>query len=59
MARERIVAIGFLTERDLHLLGHTFSRLWPVDEVPKFEELLEAIDEADQDLAGQKSAAKT
>ena len=31
MAKERIVAIGLLTERELHLLGENFDRAWPVD----------------------------
>ena len=42
-----IVAIGLLTEEDLDLLGRTFTRLWPVDNMPQFDELLAAIDEAD------------
>jgi hypothetical protein len=45
-----IVAVGLLTEEDLDMLGNTFTRLWPVDGVPKFDELLAAIDEADQTL---------
>jgi len=47
---DRIVAVGLLTRRDLSLLGPTFDRLWPVEEAPEFEELLEAIDEADEKL---------
>jgi hypothetical protein len=47
---ERIVAIGLLTERDLNLLGPTFERAWPVEEVPEFDRLLRAIDEADRNL---------
>ena len=50
MPQDRIVAVGLLTEFDLDRLGDTFSRLWPVDDVPCFEELLEAIDEADRQL---------
>ena len=50
MANERIVAVGLLTQRDVELLGHGFSRLWPVDETPCFTDLLQAIDEADRDL---------
>jgi hypothetical protein len=45
---DRIVAVGLLTQRDLNLLGHTFDRLWPVEDVPEFDELLRAIDEADR-----------
>ena len=54
MPKDRIVAVGLLTEFDLDRLGDTFSRLWPVEDVPCFEELLEAIDEADRQLQGEK-----
>ena len=36
-----------MTEEDLSLLGHTFTRLWPVDNAPQFDELLAAIDQAE------------
>jgi hypothetical protein len=48
--QERIVAIGLLTQRDLNLLGPTFERAWPIEDVPAFSELLHAIDDADQRL---------
>lgn len=48
---ERIVAVGLLTQRDLNLLGPTFERAWPVEEAPsRFEDLLQAIDQAEQQL---------
>ena len=47
---ERIVAVGLLTKQDLSLLGPAFDRAWPVEEAPSFNELLRAIDEADQQL---------
>jgi hypothetical protein len=50
LAEERIVAVGLLTQREVELLGHGFSRLWPVDETPCFQELLKAIDEADREF---------
>ena len=50
LAEERIVAVGLLTQREVELLGHGFSRLWPVDETPCFTELIKAIDEADREL---------
>ena len=50
LAQERIVAVGLLTQREVELLGHGFSRLWPVDETPCFTELIKAIDEADEQL---------
>jgi hypothetical protein len=48
----RIVAVGLLTRRDLDLLGPTFDRVWPVEDTPRFSELLKAIDEADRQLGG-------
>jgi hypothetical protein len=50
LVEERIVAVGLLTQREVELLGHGFSRLWPVDETPCFTELIKAIDEADEQL---------
>ena len=50
---ERIVAVGLLTRRDLEVLGPTFDRIWPVEEAPHFNELLRAIDDADQRLQQQ------
>ena len=51
MAKERIVAVGLLTQREVELLGHGFSRLWPVDDTPCFQDLLQAIDDADLELS--------
>jgi hypothetical protein len=50
LAKERIVAVGLLTQREVELLGQGFSRLWPVDKTPCFQELLQAIDDADAEL---------
>lgn len=50
---ERIIAVGLLTRRDLEVLGPTFDRIWPVEEAPHFNELLRAIDAADQRLQQQ------
>lgn len=50
MQKERIVAVGLLTQQDLNLLGQSFTRLWPVEEAPCFEGLIRAIDEADRDV---------
>ena len=47
---ERIVAVGLLTQREVELLGHGFSRLWPVDKTPCFTDLIKAIDDADEQL---------
>lgn len=51
MPTDHIVAVGLLTQADLDLLGSGFKRLWPLDEAPCFAELLQAIDEADRELA--------
>jgi hypothetical protein len=48
--RERIVAVGLLTQRELTALGPAFDRAWPIDRAPEFAELLRAIDEADRKL---------
>lgn len=45
------MAVGLLTQPELDLLGHSFTRLWPVDQAPHFEDLIEAIDQADRDLS--------
>ena len=50
LPRERIVAVGLLTQRDVELLGHGFSRLWPLDDSPCFADLVKRIDEADEQL---------
>lgn len=53
MDQERIIAVGLLTQRELTVLGPTFDRVWPVEQVPSFTELLRAIDEADRKLKAQ------
>ena len=58
MTQDRIVAVGLLTRRDLSVLGPAFSRAWPVAEAPSFNELLRAIDEADQELARKRNAGE-
>lgn len=59
MDQDGIVAIGLLTRRDLNLLGPTFSRLWPIEDAPRsFEELLRAIDQADEEVRRTTAAAR-
>ena len=41
-----IVAIALLTQDDLDRMSDNLTRIWPIDYVPRFDELLEAIDEA-------------
>jgi hypothetical protein len=50
---ERIVAVGLLTQREVEMLGHGFSRLWPLDDSPCFNELLQAIDQAERELRSE------
>jgi hypothetical protein len=56
VSKDRIVAVGLLTEQDLNLLGHSFTRVWPVDDTPCFSQLLEAIDEADREIRCERDA---
>ena len=58
MTQERIIAVGLLTRHDLTVLGPAFSRAWPVEEAPSFNELLRAIDDADQELAVTRVSGK-
>lgn len=54
MDDDRIVAVGLLTQQDLGLLGHSFNRLWPVEDAPSFSHLLQAIDDADRELRRER-----
>lgn len=56
MARERIVAVGLLTQRNLDRLGRSLDRVWPIDETPCFSALLQAIDEADREIWRERDA---
>ena len=58
MDQERIVAVGLLTHQDLSVLGPAFDRAWPVEEAPSFNELLRAIDQADEVLRSQTGRPK-
>ena len=58
MDQERIVAVGLLTNQDLSVLGPTFDRAWPVEEAQSFNELLRAIDQADEVLRSQTGRPK-
>ena len=54
---DQIVAVGLLTQADLNRLGSGFRNAIPVDETPMFEELLRAIDEADEQRAARLISA--
>jgi hypothetical protein len=45
MSDERVVAVGFLTERDLSVLGSGFRRMVPITDDDAFAELLAKLDE--------------
>ena len=55
MDQERIIAVGLLTRRDLNLLGPTFDRVFPVEDVPQFDELLKKIDEVERSNEGGRN----
>ncbi|HWU73867.1 MAG TPA: hypothetical protein VN137_10285 [Sphingomonas sp.] len=47
MATERVVAFGFLTNRDLELLGVGFTRHFPVTNDDLFAELIDKLDQVE------------
>ena len=57
MTNDRIIAIGLLTARDVDVLGVGFRRLYPVDEVPNFTDLLRMIDDAERDMRNEMPRA--
>lgn len=58
MPAKRIVAVGLLTQQDVHRLGPTFNRAWPIDETPCFGEILRAIDEADREVWRERDSVE-
>jgi hypothetical protein len=46
--QDGIVAVGFLTERDLRVLGQGFKRSYPIEDHHEFDYLLRRIDEAER-----------
>jgi hypothetical protein len=56
VVRDRIVAVALLTDDDVTRLGSNFKRLWPVDETPCFQGLLNAIDDADREIRAQRQS---
>ena len=49
MSKEPIVAICLVNRHELESLGPSFDRAYPVQNMPCFGHLLNAIDEADRD----------
>lgn len=56
MPRERIVAVGLLTQTQVDRLGPSLTQVWPIDETPCFGELLQAIDNADREFWRERDA---
>jgi hypothetical protein len=48
MAKEPVVAVALLTQRHVEQLGSSLQQLWPIQDVPCFKGLLNAIDDADR-----------
>ena len=44
MANDRLVAVGFLTDADLRLLGERFERYFPIEHEDVFAELVSELD---------------
>jgi hypothetical protein len=41
---DRIVAVGFLTQNDLKVLGESFDRMFPVNDDAGFDDLVAKLD---------------
>lgn len=48
MTDDHIVAVALLTERDLTVFGQGLRRVYPLEKITDFDDLLGAIDEADR-----------
>ncbi|MGN6817364.1 MAG: hypothetical protein ACTHJR_01690 [Sphingomonas sp.] len=53
MVVERVVAFGFLTGRDLELLGRGFNRHIPIDNDDLFADLIEQLDRVEVEPHGR------
>ena len=49
---ERVVAFGFLTGRDLKLLGRGFNRHFPIENDDLFVDLIEQLDQVEIEPVG-------
>lgn len=47
MTDNRIVAVGFLTQRDLETLGSRFDRAFPIHHDTMFDDLLRRLDDVE------------
>jgi hypothetical protein len=51
MIDDRTVSVGLLARDDLHAVGQSIARAWPVDRSSTFDVLLEAIEVADRECS--------
>ena len=59
MTKDRIVAVGLLTQRDLDVLGTGFNRLFPVDTddgLNGFTDLIARLDKIDATTTDREAA---
>jgi hypothetical protein len=48
--REPIAVVAFLTQTNLKALGNNLKRIYPIDDVSPFEDLLGALDKARHEM---------
>jgi hypothetical protein len=48
MPDDQIVAVALLTAENLRTFGSCLKKVYPIDQAPAFEDLIRALDEADQ-----------
>jgi len=53
MVVERVVAFGFLTGRDLQLLGGGFNRHFPIENDDMFADLIDQLDRVEVEPLGR------
>jgi hypothetical protein len=58
VAKDQVVAVGFLTTRDLELLGAGFQRHFPVDHDDVFADLLIQLDKVEAVPLGKSVALR-
>lgn len=59
MSSDRVVSVGFLTQRDLDVLGAGFVRHFPVPDDDIFADLLTALDQIEVEPLGTGVVMRT
>ena len=54
MADDPFVAVGFLTETNIRMLGPSLRQVFPIPQDNKFDDLLKALDEACGEPSSQR-----